>query len=149
MAALGVGLAGNALAAPVADQPAPTPDATSALPALPALPTGKPLAMLTDAAQGKGLPTLFVFQAPKVNTSGPSGVDRIPTAGAPVRTQTTAVTSPATVSPETGSDDLPPAESPRRVGALAALDSTGMFGDMLAKPLVDQHGLGTGGLALS
>jgi hypothetical protein len=156
MTALGVGLAGNALAAPVAQTPV-IPEGVSTLPGVPALPTEKPLALLTDAAQGKPLPMLFAFQGPTINTSGPSGsalpggVDKIRTAGSPVRTQpvtATAQTRPATVSPQTGSAEVAPAASPSRVGALSALDSAGMFDDLLAQPAVDQHGLGATGFAL-
>jgi hypothetical protein len=140
MAALGVGLAGNALAAPADSEPASTPE--SAQPALPALPVGNPLASLQSGAHAPALPMLFVFQAPTINTAGPSGsalpgvADRMP-AAAPVRTQ-----------PQTGSAQVTPAASPGRVGALSALDSAGMFDDLLSKSVVDQRGLGNSTLGL-
>jgi len=147
MAALGVGLAGNALAAPADSEPASTPE--SALPALPALPAGNPLASLPDVAHGQALPMLFVFQGPTVNTAGPSGsalpgvADRTP-AAAPVRTQPAAPVqaAPAAVSPQTGSAPAAQAASPDRVAALSALDSAGMFDDLLSKSVVDQRGTG-------
>jgi hypothetical protein len=132
MAALGVGLAGNALAAPADSEPASTPE--SALPALPALPAGNPLASLPDVAHGQALPMLFVFQGPTVNTP----------AAAPVRTQPAAPVqaAPAAVSPQTGSAPAAQAASPDRVAALSALDSAGMFDDLLSKSAVDQRGTG-------
>jgi hypothetical protein len=71
MAALGAGLAGNALAAPPAG--VETPEAASALQGLPSsvplagLPGATAVPSLTD------LPMLFVFEGPTVNTAGPSG----------------------------------------------------------------------------
>jgi len=152
MAALGVGLAGNALAAPADLPPAPTPE--PGLPALPALPSGNALAALPDVAHGAPLPVLFVFQGPKINTAGPSGTalpgvaDRTTTA-APIRTQRTVpAQAAATVGPQDAATQVAPAASTDRVGALSALDSAGMFDDLLAKPALDQRGLGTSSLGL-
>jgi hypothetical protein len=153
MAALGVGLAGNALAAPADSEPASTPE--SAQPALPALPVGNPLASLPSGAHAPALPMLFVFQAPTINTAGPSGsalpavADRMP-AAAPVRTQPAAraQAAPATARPQTGSAQVTPAASPGRAGALSGLDSAGMFDDLLSKSVVDQRGLGNSTLGL-
>jgi hypothetical protein len=136
MAALGVGLAGNALAAPAAPPSAPEP----ALPALPALPAANPLAKLPSLASEQPLPKLFVFQGPTINTAGPSAE--------PVRTQAAAPAALATASPQTGSTRVAPAATPDRVGALSALDSTGLFDDLLTHPAVDQRGLRTSSLGL-
>jgi hypothetical protein len=152
MAALGVGLAGNALAAPADPQPVPTPE--PGLPALPALPFDNPLAALPDVAHGQSLPMLFAFQGPTINTAGPSGTalpgvaDRTTTA-APIRTQPTVpAQATATVGPQDASTQVAPAASTDRVGALSALDSAGMFDDRLAKSALNQQGLGTSSLDL-
>ena len=81
MAALGAGLAGNALAAPAAGVEAP-----EAASALQGLPSSVPLAGLpgaTAAPNLANLPMLFVFQGPTVNTSGPSGTPAPSTAPLP------------------------------------------------------------------
>lgn len=76
IAALGVGFAGSAVAAPQAPEPGPEPAST-----LPA-PASSPAVLLPDAQQLPPLPMLFVFEGPKVNTptintAGPGLVDRL------------------------------------------------------------------------
>src|SRR5689334_24964650 len=101
MAALGVGLAGNALAAPADTPQAPEP-ALPVLPALPALPTANLLAKLPGVTSGQPLPKLFVFQVPKINTAGPSGarVQTQPVASAQV--------APTTAGPQNQSNQVAP-----------------------------------------
>jgi len=73
IAALGAGLAGNAMAAPAVDTDAPSPDTASTVPGgLSSL----PLAALPSAAavpNVSDLPMLFVFQGPTVKTAGQAG----------------------------------------------------------------------------
>ena len=81
IAALGAGLAGNALAAPAAGVEAP-----EAASPLQGLPSSVPLAGLPGATAAPNLadlPMLFVFQGPTVNTSGPSGTPAPSTAPLP------------------------------------------------------------------
>jgi hypothetical protein len=81
IAALGAGLAGNALAAPAGGVEAP-----EAASALQGLPSSVPLAGLPGATAAPNLadlPMLFVFQGPTVNTSGPSGTPAPSTAPLP------------------------------------------------------------------
>ena len=167
MAALGVGLAGNALAASSVPEPEQATGPAPALPALPGLSTENPLASLPGVPTGQALPMLFVFQGPTVhsptiNTAGPSpDALRLPVA-APVGTSAPAAAG-STESPEpTESTDAVPTRahagpaqaavaSPGvdQVGALSGLDSANLFDELAAQSVVDQRGLGTSMLGFS
>ena len=74
IAALGAGLAGNAVAAPATG--------VEAASALQGLPSSVPMAALPGAPAGPSLsdlPMLFVFEGPTVTTAGPSGTPAAPT----------------------------------------------------------------------
>jgi hypothetical protein len=159
MTALGVGLAGNALAAADVPGPPPPPEPTTTLPGVPGLPVQNPLATIPGEAGGPSLPMLFVFQGPTVhsptiNTAGPSspGAVRLP-ASAPVRTtQATSAAStaaPAQVGPTEAGPVRAESVSPRsdQVGAPSESDSAGLF-DGLVGHSIDQQGLGTAGFGL-
>lgn len=149
MAALGVGLAGNALAAPDEADRTPAPAPSPALPVMGAVPVNNPLASLPRVPQNLGqLPMLFVFQGPTVNTAGPS-----PDA-APARTHVAHVDADGTG--DSGDTDAPetdttadadlPSRTPGtdRVGALSTLDSAGLFDSLTPQSVVDVNGLGAG-----
>lgn len=166
IAALGAGLAGNAVAAPAVDTDAPTPDTASTVPGglssspLAALPSATAVPNLSN------LPMLFVFQAPTVTTAGPvsdpapatrlPGVDQVP--GSDQVPGLEAVPAPDVAVPsgalngvampvsgrgteraEALEADVAPAN---RVGALSALDSAGLFTGLSQGSLVNQQGTG-------
>jgi hypothetical protein len=168
IAALGAGLAGNAVAAPSADVDAPAPGAASALQGLPSvvplteLPSAPAVPNLAD------LPMLFVFQGPTVNTAGPAstpapsatqlpsvdqvpGSDQVPGLGA-VPTPDAAVPTAAldgavngvalpVSGPAADQPEADPAPStPAQGGALSALDSAGLFEGLAQERLLDQEG---------
>lgn len=166
IAALGAGLAGNAVAAPAVDTDAPTPDTASTVPG--GL-SSSPLAALPSATAApnlSNLPMLFVFQAPTVTTAGPvsdpapatrlPGVDQVP--GSDQVPGLEAVPAPDVAVPsgalngvampvsgrgteraEALEADVAPAN---RVGALSALDSAGLFTGLSQGSLVNQQGTG-------
>lgn len=155
IAALGVGLAGPALAAPGEPEQSPTPG--PALPELSGLPVQNPLAALPAPPSLPTLPMLFVFEAPRVNapsvrTAGPSTSG--PQAAAPVRAQF--ATAPGTdetsdeASDETSDEADPAPSSPGfgQVAALSALDTARLFDGSAPSSLVQQQGLGTSSLGL-
>lgn len=73
IAALGAGLAGNAVAAPSVDPDAAAPEAVTGVPAgLPSLPLAE-LPSAPAVPNVSDLPMLFVFQGPTVRTAGPAG----------------------------------------------------------------------------
>lgn len=169
IAALGAGLAGNAVAAPAVDTDAPTPDTASTVPGglssspLAALPSATAVPNLSNLSN---LPMLFVFQAPTVTTAGPvsdpapatrlPGVDQVP--GSDQVPGLEAVPAPDVAVPsgalngvampvsgrgteraEALEADVAPAN---RVGALSALDSAGLFTGLSQGSLVNQQGTG-------
>jgi hypothetical protein len=174
MAALGVGLAGNALAASSVPEPEQATGPEPALPALPGLSTENPLASLPGVPAGPALPMLFVFQGPTVhsptiNTAGPSSPDalRLPVA-APVNTSASAAPQSAQSAQSTRSTE--PAEPTEpgstraqagpaqaalagpgadQVSALSGLDSANLFDDLASESVVDQRGLGTSMLGIN
>jgi hypothetical protein len=139
IAALGTGLAGNAVAAPTAGpQPAPGP-----LSGAQGLTSAVPLAGLPSAPAVPGLsqlPMLFVFEGPTVNTAGPSApqpsVDVIAGSQRVVGSDTTNQRGSAAA----GDDADATASTPARDGALSALDTAGLFGGLSQERLVDQQG---------
>ena len=163
IAALGAGLAGNAMAAPAVDTDAPTPDTASTVPG--GL-SSSPLAALPSATAVPNPPMLFVFQGPTVKTAGPAsdpapatrlpGVDQVP--GSDQVPGLEAVPAPDVAVPsgalngvampvsgrgteraEALEADVAPAS---RVGALSALDSAGLFTGLSQGSLVNQQGTG-------
>jgi hypothetical protein len=155
LAALGVGLAGNAVAAPATDD-ARTPGPAPLVPALPPLAT--PLAELPNAPAVPPLPMLFVFHAPNVNTAGPSGtgvpgLDQLALpAAAPANRPAPAPVdaSPVRTAPSVQTP-APQQDAPRgmdQVGALSQMDSAGLFTELGERQLVNQEGLGTSTLGM-
>jgi len=170
IAALGAGLAGNAMAAPAVDTDAPSPDTASTVPGglsslpLAALPSAAAVPTLSD------LPMLFVFEGQTVKTAGPTGdpapatrllgVDQIPgsdqvpglDAGTAPDVADVAVTSGAldgvaparAATPVSGlaADRSAAQEASPQVGALSALDTANLFADLSQGSLVDQQGTG-------
>jgi len=164
IAALGAGLAGNAVAAPAVDTDAPTPDTASTVPGgLSSLPLAA-LPSATAVPNLSNLPMLFVFQGPTVKTAGPAsdpapatrlpGVDQVP--GSDQVPGLEAVPAPDVAVPsgalngvampvsgrgteraEALEADVAPAS---RVGALSALDSAGLFTGLSQGSLVNQQG---------
>jgi hypothetical protein len=151
IAALGVGIAGPALAAPGGPEDVPTPG--PALPELSGLPVQNPLAALPAPPSVPTLPMLFVFEAPRVNapamrTAGPS--TSRPQSATPVRTELAADTGTDATSDAT-SDEADPAPSTPGLGqvaALSALDTARLFDGSTPTSLVQQRGLGTSSLGL-
>jgi hypothetical protein len=140
IAALGTGLAGNAVAAPAATGPQPAPGPVSAGPGLT---SAVPLAGLPSAPAVPGLsdlPMLFVFEGPTVNTAGPSAprpnVDVIANSQRVVGSDTTNQQGSAAH----GDDADGTSSAPARDGALSALDTAGLFGGLSQERLVDQRG---------
>ena len=113
IAALGAGIAGNAVAAP-AESAAPTPETTSALAALP---TALPLTDLPSAQAMPALPMLFVFEGPTVTTSALDAV-ALPVSGHSAAQQASSVP------------------------ALSALDSGGLFDGLAQQRVVNVEGYG-------
>ena len=160
IAALGAGIAGNAVAAP-AESAAPTPEATSALAALPAgLPTALPLTDLPSAQAMPALPMLFVFEGPTVNTSGPARTSAPADTSSPGSVAAQAGQA-STVQRIPGSDQVPgidavpaldavalpvsgqsAAQQASSVPALSALDSGGLFDGLAQQRLVNVEGYG-------
>ena len=133
IAALGTGLAGNAVAAPAAGPEAPTPGPTAAPQGLT---SALPLAGLpsTPAVPGlTNLPMLFVFEAPTVNTAGPStpatNVDVIANSQRVVGSDTTNQQGSADNGDDRDDADRT-SSTPARDGALSALDTAGLFGGL-------------------
>lgn len=157
IAALGAGIAGNAVAAP-AESAAPTPDATSALAAVPAgLPTALPLTDLPSAQAMPALPMLFTFEGPTVNTSGPARTSEPADTSSPGSVAAQAGQA-STVQRIPGSDQVPgieavpsldavalPVSGPSEassVPALSALDSGGLFDGLAQQRVVNVEGYG-------
>jgi hypothetical protein len=160
IAALGTGIAGNAGAAP-AESTVPTPEAASALAALPTgLPAALPLNDLPSAQGMPALPMLFVFQGRTVNTSGPARTSAPADTSAPggVAAQAGQASTEQRIP---GSDQVPgidavpaldavalpvsghsAAQQARTVPALSALDSGGMFDGLAQQRLVNVEGYG-------
>ena len=142
IAALGAGLAGNAVAAPTADVDAPAPEAASALQGLPSavplteLPSAPAVPNLAD------LPMLFVFQGPTVKTAGPASTPVPSTTQLPDAAGRLGQRGAPRVGLRRGpAGGRPPTPStPAQVGALSALDSAGLFGGLAQERLVDQEG---------
>ena len=156
IAALGAGLAGNAVAAPATGAEAAS--------ALQGLPSSVPLADLTGAPTVpdlNDLPMLFVFQGPTVNTAGPSPApsttplpDADQVSGSGQVPSLDSVATPDAALP-TGAVDgsvngvaLPVSDrassTPAQVGALSALDSAGLvsLSRLAQERLIDQGGFG-------
>ena len=160
MAALGVGLAGNALAATTAPEPPPTPEPATTLPGVSGLPVQNPVATIPGVPGGPTLPMLFVFQGPTVhsptiNTAGPSGPDTVGLpARAPIRTtqatSSASTSTPAQVGPTEAGPVRAESVSPGsdQVGAPSELDSSVLFDGLVGRSIVDQQGLGTAGFGL-
>ena len=126
IAALGVGLAGNAVAAPAGDVEAPAPASTSPLQGLP---SAAPLAGLPSNAAVPNLadlPMLFVFEGPTVRTAQPSDTPRPVSDRAADRSVV-----------ETNESTPADVEAPTQVGALSALDSAGLFAGLVPERPVD------------
>ena len=136
IAALGTGLAGNAVAAPAAGPEAPTPGPTAAPQGLT---SALPLAGLpsTPAVPGlTNLPILFVFEAPTINTAGPStpstpgtpatNIDVIANLQRVVGSDTTNQQGSTVDTDDAGRTSSTPAQD----GALSALDTAGLFGGL-------------------
>jgi hypothetical protein len=160
IAALGTGIAGNAGAAP-AESTVPTPEAASALAALPTgLPAALPLNDLPSAQGMPALPMLFVFEGRTVNTSGPARTSAPADTSAPGGVAAQAGQA-STVQRIPGSDQVPgidavpaldavalpvsghsAAQQARTVPALSALDSGGMFDGLAQQRLVNVEGYG-------
>ena len=160
IAALGTGIAGNAGAAP-AESTVPTPEAASALAALPTgLPAALPLNDLPSAQGMPALPMLFVFEGRTVNTSGPARTSAPADTSAPggVAAQAGQASTEQRIP---GSDQVPgidavpaldavalpvsghsAAQQARTVPALSALDSGGMFDGLAQQRLVNVEGYG-------
>jgi hypothetical protein len=171
IAALGAGLAGNAVAAPAIDSDVPAPEAGAALQglthtaSLAELPNASSVPSLSD------LPMLFVSQGPTVRTAAPSdaavpatpalpgveqipGSEQVPGLDAVPTPDTTVPIGAAPSAPLDGALDgvaLPAADrsedeavssAPAQVGALSALDTAGIFGGLAQERLVDQQGFG-------
>jgi hypothetical protein len=152
IAALGTGIAGNAVAAP-AESAAPTPEATSALGALPAgLPTALPLSDLPSAQAMPALPMLFVFEGPTVTTSGPARTSAPADTSSP-GTVAAQAGQASTVQRIPGSDQAPAldavalpvsgqsaAQQASSVPALSGLDSGGLFDGLAQQRVVNVEG---------
>ena len=160
IAALGTGIAGNAGAAP-AESTVPTPEAASALAALPTgLPAALPLNDLPSAQGMPALPMLFVFEGRTVNTSGPARTSAPADTSAPggVAAQAGQASTEQRIP---GSDQVPgidavpaldavalpvsghsAAQQARTVPALSALDSGGLFDGLAQQRLVNVEGYG-------
>ncbi len=160
IAALGAGIAGNAIAAP-GESPAVTPEAASALAALPTgLPTALPLTDLPSAQAMPALPMLFKFEGPTVNTSGPARTSAPADTSSPGSVAAQAGQA-STVQRIPGSEQVPgidavpaldavalpvsghsAAQQASSVPALSALDSGGLFDGLAQQRVVNVEGYG-------
>ena len=133
IAALGTGLAGNAVAAPATGPEAPTAGPTAAPQGLT---SALPLAGLpsTPAVPGlTNLPMLFVFEAPTINTAGPS-TPGTPATNVDVIANSQRVVGSDTTNQQGSDDDAGDADRAPSTyaqdGALSALDTAGLFGGL-------------------
>jgi hypothetical protein len=142
IAALGAGLAGNAVAAPAADVEAPAPGPTSMLQGLPVAAPRADLPSAPGAPNLADLPMLFVFEGPTVNTAGPSS-SPAPSVDVIANSQRV-VGSDSDTNRQVSTDDASDAgrspSTPARDGALSTLDTAGLFGGLDQERLVDQQG---------
>ena len=154
--ALGAGIAGNAIAAP-GESPAVTPEAASALAALP---TALPVTDLPSAQAMPALPMLFKFEGPTVNTSGPAHTSEPADTSSPGSVAAQAGQA-STVQRIPGSEQVPgidavpaldavalpvsghsAAQQASSVPALSALDSGGLFDGLAQQRVVNVEGYG-------